>query len=177
MYTLPEKYTGINRELINGSCYWNSTECHDVIYTNNKFVVDGKLLEVGTKGFIAVGANPGSYPQPIIIADVKHDEGIVGLIYPFVYVYEQFKYNVPGTDYIELKIGAYMCTKQAQPFECIHYNNVEHPDIFTQDVEYIINYVKHKYIMNTAYFLSVGSFGNISLPTMDGFVPYEHVVS
>lgn len=175
--TLPDKYKGTIKELlppkprygVRGRPFYNSFEVTGVIYKDSKFLLsDSRELLVGDKGYQCIGCYPGSYPQPVIVAAIDHEKEEVGLIYPFVYKKEI------NEEYVMLQVGKDMGTDDHQ-FDKIYYNIHDHAEVFKPGDKYKVFYFKADNIMNSAYCLDIGSFGNIDLPTKDGKIPYEYI--
>ena len=172
---LPNQYHGEIKELLPpipthgyGQPFWSSLESFSVMY-KNQFMTRNKILSVGDKGCSYIGCAPGSYPQPIIVASINHEDAEIGLIFPFVY-------QVRTTnEYTILKIGKDMINNQYNPFDKIYYNIKDNPEVFVMDNKYQVCYYKSEHILSHAYCLDIGSFGNIDLPTTDGLVPYEYI--
>lgn len=174
--SLPKQYHGDVKESlppipprnIHGRPFWCSLESFSVVY-NSQFKLCGKLLSVGDKGCSYIGCSPGSYPQPIIVAAINHEDGEIGLIFPFVYQ------KCTNNNYTILNIGKDMMHNKHDVFDKIYYNIKDHPEIFTMSDKYQVFYYKAEHIIIQAYCLDVGSFGNIDLPTLDGLTPYEYI--
>lgn len=182
---LPNKYKNIMRELlppkpepgVSGRPFWHSTESFVVYYKNNQFLVrntnnKNRVLEVGEKGYRCVGCSPGSGPQPIIIASINHEEGIIGLIYPFVY---KLEIQENDDEFVDLKVGKDMSEGyDLDSYLYEHEHNLD-PNYFNTPDKYKVVYHKHKDIINRTYCLDVGNFGNYSLPSLYGNIPYEYI--
>lgn len=198
---LPLKYADVTREKLppkptkgaTGRPFFMSQEGFAVMYRDGKFVVDRNScvhdrtatrdripnitpLEIGEKGYCCVGCEPGSWPQPVIIAHVDNENGIVGLIHPFVFIV-----NTVDTDeemYVDVKVGTDMA-KHANfdmPYEEALFTFEEQPEVYNQSDQYEIWYIDEKHARSVASCLTVGTFGNIDLPhQFNNTIPYNFV--
>ena len=174
---LPEKYlVPIKENLpplpgpgVYGRPFWTASESRDLIYKDGLIrklfsycKPDQNFLtyeyeesvEIGDKGFICIGCEPGSGPQPFIVVNVNHESSEIGYISPYVYITNE------TDDVVELRVGG-------DTNELNRYDS-DHIDEFFETIKnpsdkYVVHYCK---IANKPCYLSycVGSFGNYGLP-------------
>lgn len=198
---LPLQYQGVTtREKLppkpeprtSGRPFFCSGEGYAVRYKNELFIVDRNScvhdrtpmstrvpnktpLQIGEKGYCCVGCEPGSWPQPIIIAHIDHENGVVGLIKPFVYIVKTIQ-NEGGSEYVDVKIGcdATHFENYDEPYGEFLFTREKNPELYEESDTYKVTYYDEKYVRSVGMCLTVGTFGNIDLPHENNNVtPYN----
>lgn len=174
-----EKLPPLPQKGVSGRPFFESPESHSVCYENNKFMIRKNKkelipLEIGMKGYCCVGCEPGSFPQPIMIAHINNDTKEVGLIIPFIYKLKE------TDDEVELKIGSDMSLilfekilRENKIYDELLFTYEKNPEIYKQSDEYKILYIHKDYALSVNLCLSVGTFGNIDLPSLNSNIPYN----
>ena len=141
-----------------GRPFFNSPESHSVCYINNQYMVrkNNELipLETDVKGYCCVGCEPGSFPQPIIIAHIDNKSGEIGLIKPYVYITNK------TNEYVDLKVGGDMAVYDdgEHRWNEFYYSYDNNPEVYTVSDKYKIVYYDKKYVLSVNLCLSMGTF-------------------
>lgn len=177
-----------------GNPYWDTPESNPVtLDPAGRLIAGGVPLRAGDCGFFCIGCQPGSLPEPFIVADVDAGRQKIGLVFPYVFVLRTLDETRAARPQVELAVGADMTT---------HYDLVERglseihsepdpaaartalPPSMTERpagdsynvVEYSFQWLTRK---ETSSWLSmnVGSFGNTGLPQITDPVTYEFLAT
>lgn len=150
---------------------------------NRRSGAEGYPLKVGDKGYVCIGCEPSSPPQPFIIVLIDDEKHQLGVIFPYVSIMDK-------TDsYVKLKVGADMSNvkfrigghyefcdnKSSYDKEMYSDEDIEDKNniIKNPSKEYKIRYYDYDSLFKKYYlYHEIGSFGNCGLPDISQ--PFEY---